>query len=221
MGSTRGFCLIVPVALAGTLLTCAPVRGQPCYEVQPIVCTTNDPQFFYGLMFDQPLNLITFETLPNGQPSVSGTQITPAFNYTSWGVTFTAPLGTPTIGGFGPGAHNLQVSMLSDPFAHTWLRADLVHPSSGVGIYFNGSTRLTAFDARGTVIASQNYGFSGGPWFIGIVSEIPISYVTADRGTNFEIVNDFVFSPIPEPTGVLPLAVGILLVRHRRSHRPR
>jgi len=215
MGSIRGFCFIAPAALAATLLFCAQVRGQPCYEVQPIVCTTNDPQFFYGLMFGQPINIITFETLPNGQPSVSGTQITPSFNYTSWGVTFTAPLGTPTIGGFGPGNHDLFVSA-SNPLAHTWLRADLAHPSSGVGIYFYGPNQLSAYDSRGSLIASDFLNVSGGPWFIGIVSEIPISYVTADRGGSTAAISDFIFSPIPEPATILVLSIGTALGMRRR-----
>jgi hypothetical protein len=206
---------IVACVAAGSYL---PAAAQPCLETHPIVCTTASEQFFIGLMFGQPLQFINFETLPNGQPSISGTQITPSFNYTHLGVTFSAPVGTPIIGGSGPGDHDLRVLAFSPP-AHTWLRADFSHPSLGAGIWFNGATALTAFDANDSVIASMSYGFSGGPWFVGIYSEIPIAYVTADRGSNVSVISDFIFNPIPEPASALLLLAALPLRRRPRPTR--
>jgi hypothetical protein len=164
-------------------------------------------------MFGQPLQFINFETLPNGQPSVSGTQITPSFNYTHLGVTFSAPVGTPTVAGSGPGQFGLQVLAFNPP-AHTWLRADFVHPSLGAGIWFPGRTTLSAYDTADNLIANITYGFSGGPWFMGIYSEIPIAYMIVDRGSNIEGINDFIFNPIPEPVSALLLA-ALPFVRQR------
>jgi len=205
--------------LAVVLSLAVPAYGTGCTESPPFVCTTTSESFFWGLMSGQPTRILDFETLPNGQPSVSGTQITPSFNYTELGVTFSAPAGTPIIG--GPASnHDLRVFAPS-PTQHTWLQAELAHPSFGVGIYFNGTTTLTAFGLSDNFIASQSYGASGGPWFIGIYSEIPIGYMTADRGSDLAIINDFVFSLIPEPTSVFLLMGGTVAGLAKRRGRIR
>ncbi len=211
-GFKAGFGIGVMVAV---LSLAVPASGTGCTEAPPYICTTTSESFFYGINIGQPLRFIDFETLPNGQPSVSGTQITPSFNYTELGVTFTAPLGTPIIGG-PPSDHDLRVFAPS-PTQHTWLQAELAHPSFGVGIYFNGTTTLTAFGLSDNFIASQSYGASGGPWFVGIYSEIPIRYITADRGSDLSIINDFVFSLIPEPTSASLLILGIVGGLAKRS----
>lgn len=199
-------------ALGGMVSLHDPAAAASCTQTPPFVCTMTTEIEFNALQLDQPLQYINFESLPNGQPSVSGTQITPSFNYTPLGVTFTAPLGTPIIGGSGPGNYDLRVSVNS-PDARTWLRADFVLPTLGAAIYFNGATTLTAFDASDSVITSMHYGFSGGPWFIGIYSEIPIAYVTADRGSNASFIGDFIFNAVPEPGTILLVFVSLAFRR--------
>lgn len=202
------------VAAVWFLLTIPAAQAAECHDIHPTICTMTTEIEFNALQLDQPLQHINFETLPNGQRRVSGTQITPSFNYTPLGVTFTAPAGVPTIAGSGPGQFGLQVLAFSPPM-HTWLRADFTHPSSGAGIYFNGATNLTAFGTDDSVIATLSYGFSGGPWFIGIYSEIPIGYVIADRNDSFERIGDFIFNLVPEPASAFLLCSGIpLIARH-------
>lgn len=209
---------VIGPALAGVVglfWTVAIASAMSCSDGPPRVCTMSTEIEFNWLLIDQPLQFIDFETLPNGQPSVGGTQITPSFNYTHLGVTFTAPVGTPIIGGSGPGAYDLRVSVI-DPLVRTWLRADFTNPSFGAGIYFHGATVVTAYDAHDAPIASMQYGFSGGPWFIGIYYEIPIAYVIADRGSNAAFIGDFIFSPIPEPATLALLALAATRFRRRR-----
>lgn len=89
MRLTRSKIALGVCALAAAFSTSTPVYGTGCTETPPFVCTTTSESFFFGLMFEQPLQIIDFETLPNGQPSVGGTFLTPSFNYTSSGATFT------------------------------------------------------------------------------------------------------------------------------------
>lgn len=185
-----------------------------CTETPPIVCRTTSESIFLGLMFGQPLRIIDFETLPNGHPAQGGEFLTPEFNYTSLGVAFSAAIGQPQI--TAPAGFRGLQAFTSIPFAHNWLIGDFPYPTPGVGIYFPGHTTLTAFDASGSIIASQAYGASGGPWFIGIVSEIPIARVTIDRNSNAEVINDFIFSPVPEPASVLLLGLCMLLTKRFR-----
>ena len=184
-----------------------------CSPFPPFVCTVTSASDFGSLMHGIPTQFIDFETLPNGQPSVGGTQITPSFNYTNLGVTFSAPVGTPIIGG-PANDHDLRVQVLFPP-TRTWLSADFANPSFGVGIYFDGSTTMTAFDSAGAMIATQSYGASGGPWFIGIYSELPIDYIIVDRGGSTAFINDFIFSPIPEPATLALLALAAAFSRRR------
>ncbi|MCK6485955.1 MAG: MYXO-CTERM sorting domain-containing protein, partial [Phycisphaerae bacterium] len=58
----------------------------------------------------------------------------------------------------------------------------------------------------------------GANHFLGIISTTPIDYVIFDRMSSIASVNDFHFSPIPEPAGatLLLLAIGLLRTRRRR-----
>jgi len=78
------------------LLTAAVIAFPMCARAQ-VTLYEND---YEGFLDDAgAVSTIDFETLPNGEPSEPGVEITEDFNYDSQGVHFSAPVGTPTIAG--------------------------------------------------------------------------------------------------------------------------
>ncbi|MCK6486662.1 MAG: PEP-CTERM sorting domain-containing protein, partial [Phycisphaerae bacterium] len=61
----------------------------------------------------------------------------------------------------------------------------------------------------------------GANHFLGIISTTPIDYVIFDRMSSIASVNDFHFSPIPEPASAAMMALGLggLLGTRRASRR--
>ena len=163
------------------------------------------------------LRTIDFETLPDGQQSRAGVEITDAFNYDAQGAHFTAFEVTPRItgnptAGFGLGATRRFF------WERTWLIGDLVTPALAVGVFYPGHTQLCAFDAAGGEIGCVRGETSG---FIGIVSETQIDRITVDRGGFAEGIDAFVFSPIPEPaTFLLVLMAAGAPTMFRSRQRP-
>src|SRR5947209_7955913 len=82
------------------------VFAVPCGPQNLPVCIWNNGG---GGGFPQNYLRIDFEHLPDGTPSHGGVEITPSFNYTAQGVTFSAPYGNPYVAGFGPGDFDLEV----------------------------------------------------------------------------------------------------------------
>ncbi len=159
------------------------------------------------------LGFFIFSTLPNGQPTMSATAITPSFNYDNFGVHFSAPIGNPRVVG-SAGMWDLRSEAA---FQRDWLIADLLTPTGAVGAFFPGGTTLSAFDAGGGLLGQATFNGSSGAFFVGIVSTIPIARVTFDEGGDGEDIADFRFAPIPEPA-TLGLAVfGAILLRKRHS----
>ena len=166
--------------------------------------------------------VIDFELLPDGSPSYAGHPITLADNYTAHGATFTAPADDiitagNTISGFG---------LLSGIalFSQTSIKAQLVTPSSGVGVFFPGGTALTAYAADNTPIATVAFSGSGSGFFLGIVSEdVPISYAIVDSSEVFEVIESFHFgtsgstvAAVPEPATLFLTGMGALALTRRR-----
>ena len=163
---------------------------------------------------------IDFETLPDGSPSFSGALITPEFNYTDQGVTFSSPFPELFVAG-APGFFSLG-SEGPNPPGRNWIIADLVTPATAVGIFFPGDTTLSIFDVNEDLIGSATFGFHGGGLFLGIVSDVPIARAIEDRGDNGDIMESFLFAPIAEPTSLLLLgagSVGVLARRRRKKSR--
>jgi hypothetical protein len=221
-------------AMLGLLLVPAGAGAVPCPTGEAPVCVTNDYIDFLVMTYyisgdfefkgPPPLRFIDFETPPAGTPPPNG-QITPEYNYTAQGVTFSQGFLRPPqpweqryvrlgIGGW-PGDRDLIADW---PYRRTWIIADLVVPSPAVAIDFPGATRLAAFDAAGNLLARSNYyGGPGDGWFLGIVSDVPIARITADSGTDGESISTFLFNPTPEPMtlGLLALGVASALARPR------
>ncbi|MCK6485954.1 MAG: PEP-CTERM sorting domain-containing protein [Phycisphaerae bacterium] len=167
------------------------------------------------------LSVIDFETQPSGQPSQPGVQVTPAHNYDSCGVHFSAPAGRLELAG-NPisGFHLDAIIPLPLPSSRTWIVADPLLPALAVGAHFAGHSYLFAYDEAGQLIAQGFAGGTPGEQFLGIVSDTPIDYVIFDRLSWLASINAFHFSPIPEPASAALLAAGAgWLMRVRRRAR--
>ena len=155
---------------------------------------------------------INFETFPNGSPSVGGTYLTPEFNYTDQGVTFSSPNDAPAIVG-GDGYFILRVGGPSEQ--RNWIIMDFTTPAFAVGIVYPGGTELSVFDANGNLIGSAVDPGPGTERFLGFLSDQPITRAIADRGGSTEVIDSFLFTPVPEPGTALLLAVGAAALLRR------
>lgn len=205
--TTHGSLLAATIWIGGVAIK--PVEGG-------VVTFLNDYEGFLAAAGD--VRVIDFETLPDGSPSHVGVPIRPDFNYTSQGVTFSAPVGDLFIGGNSVSGFTLiaDAYLQQEP---TWILADLSPPAFAVGVTFAGFMELRAYGLDEALIASATYGTAGGPFFVGIVSEEPILQAHADKhdDVNFaSVVLDFAYAPVPEPaTLVLLLTGAVALVRWR------
>src|SRR5690348_941689 len=104
------------IIVAAFAFTCAarPAAAVPCHGQNMPACTFTGGQPAYNSFsstlaaMGAPLRQIDFETLPDGSPSHAGPiYITPTFNYTEHGATFSSALPYPSyypyISGPGPG----------------------------------------------------------------------------------------------------------------------
>lgn len=160
---------------------------------------------------------IDFETMPNGLPSIAGADITPEFNYTAQGVTFSGPVTIPFLAGNTTGGFGLTVdsSPTSDP---NWIIADLVENSRAVAIDFVSSSRLKLYDTSGELIDTQLH-LGQGVHFLGAVSDEPIDSVIATRGSTIQRIESFSFAPVPEPSALIAVLLGVLCSHPRRRNR--
>jgi len=161
------------------------------------------------------LSMIDFETLPDGEPSMAGVEITDEFNYDDQGVHFSSPFRYPLISGNDNTGFRLATF---EDGEDTWIIASLVSPGLAVGAFFPGYTELCAFDGNGDEIACVQFSGAGDGFFVGIVSDDPIHSATFSEGGEIEVINSFVFTPVPEPGTIVLLASGgALTIRRRRS----
>ncbi|HNQ23702.1 MAG TPA: PEP-CTERM sorting domain-containing protein [Phycisphaerae bacterium] len=158
---------------------------------------------------------IDFETLPDGTPSVPRTPITPEFNYTNQGVTFSSPNPTLEIGALFEG--NFPLEAYDPSYEDAWIVGDLVIPASAVGVSFPGTTVLYVYDAGGALMDAQYFSASGNFFFLGCVSDVPIGSAAATSLSEGEIVWSFWFTPVPEPTGLVLLITGAVCFIARRA----
>jgi hypothetical protein len=178
-----------------------------------VVTFLNDyPGFLAGA---GDVRIIDFETLPDGSSSHVGVPITPDFNYTSLGVTFSSPTGDPFISGnpvsgFGLGADGY-------PDTRTWITATLTPPASAIGCFGPGFEFLSVYDGAGKRLAEGVVPGDGGDWFVGFVSDVPIASVVADLGGTHAGVQTFVFTPVPDPATLFLLLAGAVAAVRRRS----
>jgi hypothetical protein len=161
---------------------------------------------------------IDFETLPDGSPSVAGTAIAGHFNYTDWGVTFSAPKIMGIAGNSSSGFGLLSFVLPTDPDS-THIRADLVIPASSIGFFFPGSATVEVFGTTGDLLATAGFNSSGSGLFLGAVSEIPIGYVIMDENPSTSTIESFHFASTPEPGTVGLLGLGGLAFLRRRGRR--
>ena len=165
-----------------------------------------------------PLSMIDFETRPDGLPWNGNEIINDSFNYDAQGVHFSAPLGNLLIGGNESIGFSLTATVPNG--LRTWITADLITPAYAVGAHFPGNTTLCAHDLDSNGLGCVSYSGGGSGFFAGIVSTTPIGRAVFDRGSSIASIQDFQFSPIPEPAGAALMALSLAwLLRTRRADR--
>lgn len=186
-----------------------PVRADPVFFV-------DDYAGFVEAAGD--VQTIDFETLPDGSPGIAGTEITPDFNYTDQGVTFSSP--RPRLYTVGNSVTGFGLMAESYPeFDPNWIIADFVTPAFAAGIVPVSSTTLSVFDLSGDLIASRRHGCAGPGCFLGIVSEVPIASGMIDGETYHISIGVFHYAPVPVPGSLILVLVGagVLHARARRG----
>jgi hypothetical protein len=163
------------------------------------------------------VHVIDFETLPDGSPSHVGVEITPDFNYTSQGVTFSSPTGHPFISGNPVSGFGLLADGYPD--TRTWVTATLAPPASAIGSFGPGFEFLSVYDGAGKLLAEGVVPDEGGDWFVGFVSEVPIASVVADLGETHAGIQTFTFAPVPDPGTLLLLLAGVVAAVRRQPHK--
>jgi hypothetical protein len=210
MNRVRSVCLAVGVVVCWA----AGARGQ----VQTFI---ND--FDGWAAATGAFSTIDFETLPDGSPSVVGTDITDAFNYTTQGAMFSSPqadLSDLLIGGNSISGFDLRTVSDGTIEIPAFIRGDLTIPARSVGFFFPGDGTLEAFDEMGLLLASEVFASSGSGFFLGVVTDAPIAYVVMDE-VLFEraAIESFHFASVPEPGRVALLLVGGLGLLRRRGRK--
>ncbi|MBU0718488.1 MAG: PEP-CTERM sorting domain-containing protein [Planctomycetes bacterium] len=197
---TRAF-----IAIAGFSFASAAQAGE-------VLTFLNDYEGFLEAAGD--VQTIDFETLPDGSPSYAGADITPDFNYTSQGVAFSSPFPTLEIRGNETFGYGLAADCY--PFCdHTWIVGDLVIPAFAVGTFIPSAGTLSIFDAKGELLASENYG-AVDDVFIGFLSRTPIESATVEKTGDHAFADSFHFSPVPEPGAVSLFGLGLVVLFGRR-----
>lgn len=166
---------------------------------------------------------LDFETLPDGTPTVGGTLITPEFNYTAEGVTFSSPIPRLVMAGNPDLGFGLRAMAFSGDL-HTWIDAAFVVPVSAAGVFFPGNTEFTLFENAGGLLGMFDAPSGGIPYsFFGVISDVPIARLIGDRGTSGESWEAMVFQPIPEPGPLTLVSLGTAstLAMRRLARRPR
>lgn len=164
------------------------------------------------------IRIIDFATLPDGSPSVPGTPITPEFNYTDQGVTFSSAfpelrIGYPSSAGLALDAQN------PDSNARNWLIADFSPPVFAVGVTFAGAEALSVYDVNQQLLDSATVVDSGFGLFLGFVSDTPIYQTVGDRGSSFQSWDTFFYAPVPEPATLVLFAFGAAAILGRTQRR--
>jgi hypothetical protein len=179
-----------------------------------VVTFLNDYEGFLAAAGE--VQVIDFNTLPDGSPTQGGELLSPTFNYTDWGATFSAPAGVARISE-GPVSGFWLVADNYPESGPMWITADLTTPAYSVGVYFGYFMELRAYDALANLIATASLSETGWPNFLGIVSDEPIYRVIADRHDwYYSAIETFAFTPVPEPATIFLLTLGaVALVRRR------
>lgn len=192
------------------------LAGLPCAASVGPVTFINDYQGFLEAAGD--VRVIDFDTLPDGSPTTETTlyRITPEFNYTDQGVTFSAAVGELVIGGNSVSGFELIADAYLEQ-QRTWIIADLEPAANSVGVSFAGGVYLSIYDEQNDLLLRVFAADTGRGGFVGIVSDDPIYRATADKENIYSIILDFSFAPVPEPSTLILLLMGLIATARLRS----
>jgi len=181
-----------------------------------VVTFLNDYEGFLAAAGD--VRTIDFETLPDGSPSHVGMHITPDFNYTSQGVTFSSPTGAPFISGNPVSGFGLMADAYFEQ-QRTWIIATLTQGALAVGFFGPGTEFLSVYGGDGTLLDEAVVPGNVVDWFVGFVSDVPIARAVGDLGGTGAAIQAFAFTPVPEPMTVFLLLIGAFAAVRRRPNK--
>lgn len=156
-----------------------------------------------------PLVEIDFAVLPDGSPPRGSgeVEITPDFNYTDRGVTFSSPQPILKLL-FNPDARTLLAGSPSE--IRNWIEAEFDPLVIAVGVATIDT--LSVYSVDGVLLAE-----SPSAGFVGFASESPIHLAVVDTGSNGAAITSILFEPVPEPVTIILLGAGAFAVVRRRS----
>lgn len=161
-----------------------------------------------------PLVEIDFSVLPDGTPTPSSGQfpLTPDFNYSDWGVTFSSPRADLHVLGHPDGSSLVAISKSS---LRNWIDVGL-SPDVFAVAFKDASVfgpYLSIYDGD-DMLLSEVRAMNG---FIGIVSDVPIHLARIDDHSNVAAIGTLLFHPVPEPNTLALLIIGALGFAKRKK----
>ncbi|MGB2985565.1 MAG: PEP-CTERM sorting domain-containing protein [Phycisphaerae bacterium] len=155
---------------------------------------------------------IDFSLSPDGSPSPldAPIQITPEFNYTDFGVTFSSHEPELRLIGHSEGGGTLFA--ISESGTRNWIEAQFDPLVYAVAITTGGAV-FSIYGAQGERLAESVFESR----FVGFTSDVPIDLAVIDGNSNGVNITGMLFRPVPEPVTLLLLGAGALVVARRRK----
>jgi hypothetical protein len=209
LGTALGWlaCFAVPAGQAGPMSVLNPPGASTASGVQ-VYFDIDEFRAAAAEVGTGVVHEIDFGILPDGTPAPTGgasVQITPDFNYTVHGVTFSSHQPELIVLGHASGGGTLLAN--SESGIRNWIEVTFSPQVFAVAITA-GPPIFTIFDGKGRVLAESVFESE----FVGFVSEVPVGIARVDQNSNSASMSRMLFQPIPEPATILMIVLGGVFV---------